>query len=105
MSSPRTKSPTALIKPLNVPVKKDGAVAAHGNDRTYELIKAGEYDSFIDNGRRFVTMASIEARQARLLAETSGTFKPAPFKGQAEPLKPHKHKAGKAGTSQGNATA
>jgi hypothetical protein len=80
--------PVSPIKPIAVPVRKVGRLAGHGHDRTYDLIKAGEYESFLDGGRRFVTMASIEARQARLIAETGNTFKPAPFKGQPEGKRP-----------------
>jgi excisionase family DNA binding protein len=39
-----------------------------GNTRLYELINAGELDSYRDGRMRRVTMESIRARVARLLA-------------------------------------
>jgi excisionase family DNA binding protein len=39
-----------------------------GNTKLYELIAAGELESYLDGRSRRITMASIRARIARLLA-------------------------------------
>jgi hypothetical protein len=87
--------PATTVEPLNVPVRKVGPMCGHGHDKTYKLIKDGEYKSFVDGGQRMVTMASIKARQARLIAETGGAFTPAPFRGQPDGLAP-KHRRARA---------
>jgi hypothetical protein len=43
-----------------------------GQTRLYELIAAGEVDSYRDGKSRKITVASIKARVARLLAEAQG---------------------------------
>jgi hypothetical protein len=37
-------------------------------DKAYKLIKAGEYESFLDGGSRRITLRSIKKRQEQLLA-------------------------------------
>jgi hypothetical protein len=44
-------------------------IADIGLTRLYELIAAGEYESYLDGGRRKVTVSSLVNRRNRLLAE------------------------------------
>jgi hypothetical protein len=50
-----------------------------GPTRLFELIRSGEVQSFKDGRNRKITVASINGRHDRLLAE-SRTTKPAPVK-------------------------
>jgi hypothetical protein len=43
-----------------------------GNTRLYELLGAGELESYLDGRARRITMASIQARVARLLSAGGG---------------------------------
>jgi hypothetical protein len=76
------------VEPLAVPLGEAGRLGGHGRDKTYALIKAGELESYRDGGQRMVTMASIKARQARLIAAEGGSFKPAPLRGQPDTRHP-----------------
>ena len=44
------------------------------NDQLYDLIKAGELDSYVEATRRKITTASIERLIAKRLAATAGEF-------------------------------
>jgi len=55
---------------------------AIGRDKGYALCKSGEWESYLDNGSRMVTIRSIEARRQRLLHQ-GGKFKRAPLRGQS----------------------
>jgi hypothetical protein len=43
-----------------------------GNTRLYELLSAGELESYLDGRARRITMASIRTRVARLVAAGGG---------------------------------
>jgi hypothetical protein len=43
-----------------------------GRTRLYELINAGEVESFLDGASRKITMSSIQRRIERLLQESRG---------------------------------
>ena len=47
-----------------------------GITRLYELIAAGEVDSYLDGRARKITVASIDRRIARLLAESGHSPQP-----------------------------
>jgi hypothetical protein len=71
-----TDSPTDdPVKPLVVGMNKAEALLDCGHDQLYELIRAGELDSYIEGTRRKITMASIEALIAKRLAATGGEFR------------------------------
>ncbi len=57
------------IEPLAVSPKVAGKIGGWGHTRTYELINSGELESYRDGGSRRITMASIKARIAKLIAE------------------------------------
>jgi hypothetical protein len=60
------------VKPLVVGMTKAEALLDTGPDSLYELIKAGELDSYLEGKRRKITMNSIERLiQKRLAAASS----------------------------------
>src|SRR5262249_8438186 len=72
-----TSQPFAI--PFTHAIKNDSI----GRDKGYSLIRGGEWESYMDGGIRMVTIASINTRRERLLAESRGTFTPAQLRGQA----------------------
>jgi excisionase family DNA binding protein len=56
------------IEPLAVSPRQACRILSVGNTRLYELIAAGEIESYLDGRSRRITMASIRTRIARLLA-------------------------------------
>jgi hypothetical protein len=86
-------------KPLVVSMAKAGALLDCGHDQIYDLIKAGELDSYIESNRRKVTMASIEALVAKRLAATGGKYQ----RGPHVPPFPPKGKKKKAAPNEGAA--
>jgi excisionase family DNA binding protein len=61
------------LEPLAVSPRQACRLLGVGNTRLYELIKAGEVDSYLDGRMRRITMESIRARLARLLARAADT--------------------------------
>jgi hypothetical protein len=60
------------VKPLVVGMTKAQALLDTGLDSLYDLIKAGELDSYLEQKRRKITMESIERLiQKRLAAATT----------------------------------
>ena len=57
-------------EPLVVSPARAKTMLDCGTTRLYELIDAGEIESFKDGKSRKITVASIKARVARLLAES-----------------------------------
>ena len=55
------KSEISEDKPLVVGVAKAKAFLDCSHDQIYDLIRAGELDSYLERNRRKITMASIEA--------------------------------------------
>jgi hypothetical protein len=67
-------SETSDDKPLVVGMTKAEHLLDAGTDKLYDLIKAGELDSYLDGNRRKVTIASIERYIQKQLAAASGGF-------------------------------
>ena len=61
--------PNANVRPLVVSTAEAGRLGGHGKTKTFALIKAGEYESFLDGRVRRITLESIEARVRRKLQE------------------------------------
>jgi hypothetical protein len=55
------------FEPLLVKPKTAWHILACGNTKGYELLAAGELESFLDGGSRKITMASIHRYIARCL--------------------------------------
>lgn len=64
-------TPNSRFEPLVVKPRQAWQMLGCGNTRGYELLAAGELDSFLDSRSRKITVASIHAYVARKLA-TSG---------------------------------
>ena len=65
---------TTEDKPLVVAMAKANVLLDCSNDQLYDLIKAGELDSYVEETRRKITTASIEALILKRLAATAGEF-------------------------------
>jgi hypothetical protein len=63
------------LEPLVVKPREAWQMLGCGNTRGYELLAAGELESFLDGRSRKITVASIRAYVARKLAaaDTAGT--------------------------------
>jgi hypothetical protein len=61
--------PSTNVRPLVVGTTEAGRLGGHGKTKTFALIKAGEYESFLDGRVRRITLESIEARVRRKLQE------------------------------------
>ena len=61
------------VRPLVVGTAEAGRLGGWGKTKLFELIAAGELDSFLDGRVRRVTLASIEARIQRKLQEAKET--------------------------------
>jgi hypothetical protein len=55
--------------------REAGRLGGHGKTKTFELIKSGELESYLDGSVRMVVTASIRARVNRKLKESGGTTK------------------------------
>jgi hypothetical protein len=65
---------SATEKPFVVGMAKAGFLLECGDDQLYDLIKAGDLDSYIEGNRRKITTASIERLIQQRLAAASGEF-------------------------------
>jgi hypothetical protein len=63
------------IKPLVVGMTKAEALLDSGSDTLYDLIKAGELESYLEGKRRKITMNSIERLIQRRLAGADDEFR------------------------------
>jgi hypothetical protein len=70
-SSAATKpaKPSISVRPLVVGTTEARRLGGWGKTKIFELIAAGELDSFLDGRVRRITLASIEARIQRKLQE------------------------------------
>ena len=59
--------PNINVRPLVVGTAEAGRLGGWGKTKIFELIAAGELDSYLDGRVRRITVASIEARIRRLL--------------------------------------
>jgi hypothetical protein len=64
------------LEPLVVRPKVAQRLIGCGNTRFYELLAIGELESYKDGKSRLITMASIKARVARMLAEANTRLVP-----------------------------
>jgi len=65
---------TTEDKPLVVGMAKAKVLLDCSNDQLYDLIKAGELDSYVEATRRKITTASIERLIAKRLAANGSEF-------------------------------
>jgi hypothetical protein len=49
--------------------RQAGVIDNIGQTRVFDLIKSGEYESYLDGGSRKITLRSVIARRERLLAQ------------------------------------
>jgi hypothetical protein len=61
------------IEPLAVRTREAQRLGGWGKTKLFELIKAGEVDSYLDGRVRLITTASIRARIQRKLQESGAT--------------------------------
>ena len=61
--------PGINVRPLVVGTTEAGRLGGWGKTKIFELIAAGELDSYLDGRVRRITVASIEARIQRKLQE------------------------------------
>jgi hypothetical protein len=73
---PRTNQPINEIEPLVVKPRIAWRMLGCSNTRGYELLKAGELDSFRDGRSRKILVKSIHAFIDRRLAAARGTRSP-----------------------------
>ncbi|MFY9770518.1 MAG: hypothetical protein WAK04_09835 [Xanthobacteraceae bacterium] len=83
---------SAETRPLVVSIAKARVLLDCGHDQIYDLIKAGELDSYTESNRRKIVMASIEALVAKRSAATGGEYRRGP---QVPPLPKKKAEASK----------
>jgi hypothetical protein len=80
MSFRSTSKPN--LEPLALPFSEACSASGHGRDKGYDKLKDGRWESYMDGGTRMVTLASIKADQARMLAVDNGKFKRSNCRGQ-----------------------
>ena len=61
--------PNINVRPLVVGTAEAGRLGGWGKTKVFELIAAGELDSYLDGRVRRITLESIEARIERKLQE------------------------------------
>jgi hypothetical protein len=66
-------NPGVSVRPLVVGTAEAGRLGGTGKTKTFELIKSGEYESYLDGGVRRITVESIEARIHRKLQEAKAS--------------------------------
>jgi hypothetical protein len=70
---PQPRVAGAVLEPLVVKPRDAWRMLGCGNTRGYELLAAGELDSFLDGRSRKITVASIHAYVARALSAATAT--------------------------------
>jgi hypothetical protein len=60
------------LEPFAVTPKTARQIEQCGITELYRRINSGEYETYLDGGKRMITMRSIQARRERKLAEASG---------------------------------
>lgn len=65
------------FEPLAVPFKRACEMLGHGHDLGYTKAKDGRWETYLDSGKRMVTMRSLKRDMERLLAAQGGGFVPA----------------------------
>jgi len=64
-----SKGPVAPVEPMVVRPKQACILLGCGPTRLFDLLNAGELESYRDGRSRLITLDSIKRRVARLLAE------------------------------------
>ena len=73
---PHTRHPTCTnVHPIVVSTAEAMRLGCWGKTKLFELIAAGELESFLDGPVRRITVASIQARIQRKLQEAAGKTK------------------------------
>ena len=72
---PSATSPHIPTPPLAVPPKEAGRLLSVSLSRLYELLRAGELQSYEDGYSRRITMASIHGYVERRLADSGGIWR------------------------------
>jgi hypothetical protein len=83
---------TEIIEPLAVRPREAWRLLSCSNSYGYELLAAGELDSFSDGSARKITVASIKSYIARRLAKADKIRK-SPAKPFKDRKRPHKNAA------------
>jgi len=86
----RAARPSLSMPPLAVPPREAGRLLSVGMSRLYQLMRTGELESYRDGRSRRITMASIQKRIARQLADSAGEWQ------QINPQPQRRGKASKA---------
>jgi hypothetical protein len=71
------------VEPLAVPIKQACEMAGHSHDLGYAKARDGRWETYLDGGKRMVTMRSIKADMERCIAAQRGGFVPAEFHGHS----------------------
>src|SRR5262249_58755683 len=85
----RQERPSLSVTPLAVPPREASRLLSIGMSRLYQLMRTGELESYRDGRSRRITMASIQKRMARQLADSAGGWR------QINPQPPQASKARK----------
>lgn len=72
------------VEPLAVPFKRACEMAGHSHDLGYAKAKDGRWETYLDSGKRMVTMRSIKADIENQIAKQRGGFIAADFRGSAD---------------------
>jgi hypothetical protein len=86
----RSSKENPPLLPLIVSMKEAGHLLSCGHDQIYDLLRAGELESFMEGHRRKITMRSIQTLIAKRLAATGGEYRRGP---QVPPPPPRKRNA------------
>jgi len=71
----RQERPSLSVTPLAVPPREASRLLSVGMSRLYQLMRTGELESYRDGRSRRITMASIQKRMARQLADSTGEWR------------------------------
>jgi hypothetical protein len=61
------------IEPFAVTPKVAAKLESCGITEFYRRLNGGQYETYLDGGKRLITVRSIKARQQRLLSAANGT--------------------------------
>jgi hypothetical protein len=71
------------VERLAVPLKEACAMAGHSHDLGYSKAKDGRWETYLDGGKRMVTMRSLKADMEAQIAKQRGGFVAADFHGHS----------------------
>jgi hypothetical protein len=81
------------VERLAVPFKQACEMAGHSHDLGYTKAKDGRWETYLDGGKRMVTMRSITADMERQIAKQRGGFVPSEFHGHSNNQKKQRRAA------------